>query len=90
MSYGGQVGEASRGQRTRGALDVVAVLATIAGVKTTDIKVVGQLRKTPWQRFVRLQATAALLAKGKGQPLGVFRFASHEECAQWTASRSRG
>lgn len=71
-------------------LDVIAMLATIAGVKTPDMKVVGQLRKTPWQRFVRLQATAALLAKGKGQPKGIFRFASHEECAQWTASRSRG
>ena len=74
----------------RGGLDVIAVPATIAGVKTMDMKVVGQLRKTPWQRFVRLQATAALLAKGKGQPKGVYRFSSHEECAQWTASRNRG
>jgi hypothetical protein len=71
-------------------LDVVAGLATIAGVKTTDMKVVGRLRKTPWQRFVRLQATAALLAKGKGQPKGVFRFTSHEECAQWIVSQTKG
>jgi hypothetical protein len=54
------------------------------------MKVVGQLRKTPWQRFTRLQATAALLAKGRGQRKGVYRFASHEECAQWTASQTKG
>ncbi len=54
------------------------------------MKVVGQLRKTPWQRFVRLQATAALLAKGKGQPKGVYRFTSHEECAQWTVNQKKG
>jgi hypothetical protein len=54
------------------------------------MKVVGQLRKTPWERFVRLQATAALLARGKGQPKGVYRFASHEECILWTSQRTRG
>ncbi|MDP3068643.1 MAG: hypothetical protein Q8N18_00055 [Opitutaceae bacterium] len=52
-------------------------------------KVIGQLRKTPWQRFARLQRTAARLAQGRGQPKGVFRFASHEECAAWTASLNR-
>ena len=62
----------------------------MVAVKTTSMKVVGQLRKTAWQRFARLQATAALLARGKGQPKGVYRFASHEECAQWTASQRRG
>ena len=60
------------------------------GVKTLPMKVVGQLRKTPWQRFVRLQTTAGLLAKGRGQRKGVFRFASHEECAQWTANQTKG
>ncbi|HRG56117.1 MAG TPA: hypothetical protein PLG56_08765 [Lacunisphaera sp.] len=71
-------------------LDVAAGLATIPDVKTTDMKVVGRLHKTPWQRFVRLQATAALLAKGRGQPKGVFRFTSHEECARWIASQTKG
>ena len=59
-------------------------------MKPAPIKVVGELRKTPWQRFVRLQATTALLAKGKGQRKGVFRFSSHEECAQWTANQITG
>ena len=59
-------------------------------MKPALIKVVGELRKTPWQRFVRLQATAALLAKGKGQRKGVFRFNSHEECARWTADQITG
>jgi hypothetical protein len=31
-------------------------------VETPAIKVIGQLRKTPWQRFARLQRTAAKLA----------------------------
>jgi hypothetical protein len=71
-------------------LDVVGSPTDIAGVETLPMKVVGQLRKTPWQRFARLQATAALLARGKGQPKGVYRFASHEECAQWTVSQRKG
>lgn len=84
-------GENLRGtQPGIGALDVQAALANIPNVKTLPMKVVGQLRKTPWQRFARLQATAALLAKGRGQRKGVFRFASHEECAQWTASQTKG
>ena len=73
-----------------GALDVRDEWINIPAVKTQSMKVVGQLRKTPWERFVRLQGTAALLAKGKGQPKGVYRFASHEECAQWTANRTKG
>ena len=64
--------------------------ANIVAVKTLPMKVVGQLHKTPWQRFVRLQMTAALLAKGRGQRKGVFRFVSHEECAQWTANQTKG
>jgi hypothetical protein len=58
-------------------------------VNPASVKTVGQLRKTPWQRFVRLQRTTALLTKGRGQPKGVFRFASHEACDAWTASLNR-
>ena len=54
---------------------------------TVPMRVVGQLRRTPWQRFIRLQRTAAKLAAGKGQPKGVYRFSSYEECATWTAGR---
>ncbi len=39
---------------------------------------------TPWQRFVRLQRRARLLARGKGFRPGVFRFKSHEELREWT------
>jgi hypothetical protein len=53
------------------------------------MKIVGTLRKTPWQRFARLQRTASQLARGRGQPKGVFRFSSHEACATWTASLNR-
>ncbi|MCX6938839.1 MAG: hypothetical protein NTU80_13295 [Verrucomicrobia bacterium] len=53
------------------------------------IKVVGQLRKTPWERFARLQRTTAQLTKGKGQPKGVFRFSSNEACDTWTANLNR-
>jgi hypothetical protein len=58
-------------------------------VNSPSIKVVGQLRKTPWQRFARLQRTAAKLARGRGQPKGVFRFATNEACNAWTASLNR-
>jgi hypothetical protein len=58
-------------------------------VGPSSIKVVGQLRKTAWQRFARLQRTAARLARGRGQPKGVFRFASNEACDAWTASLNR-
>jgi hypothetical protein len=58
-------------------------------VETPAIKVLGQLRTTPWQRFVRLQDTAARLARGRGQPKGVFRFSSHEACDAWTANLIR-
>jgi len=71
------------------SLDVVDQLEDIRSMQPQSMKVVGQLKKTPWQRFVRLQATAALLSKGKGQPKGVYRFASHEECEQWTASQRK-
>ncbi len=58
-------------------------------MNTASIKVVGQLQKTPWQRFARLQRTAARLALGRGQPKGVFRFASNEACDTWTAKLNR-
>jgi hypothetical protein len=51
------------------------------------MRIVGRLRRTPWQRFIRLQRTSAQLAAGKGQPKGVYRFASYEECTAWTTSR---
>ena len=54
-----------------------------------SIKVVGQLRKTAWQRFSRLQRTTAALTQGRGQPKGVFRFSSHEACDTWTRSLNR-
>ena len=53
------------------------------------IKTIGTLQKTPWQRFARLQRTAAQLARGRGQPKAVFKFASHEACTAWTANRTR-
>jgi hypothetical protein len=58
-------------------------------VETPTIKVIGQLQKTPWQRFARLQRTAARLAQGRGQPKGVFRFATNEACTLWTANLNR-
>ncbi|MBA4138559.1 MAG: hypothetical protein C0518_14735 [Opitutus sp.] len=62
-------------------------MAKLVCMKPEPIKEVGVVRRTAWERFVRLQATAALLAQKKGQPKGVFRFRSHEECDQWTRKR---
>ena len=53
------------------------------------IKTIGTLQKTPWQRFARLQRTAAQLARGRGQPKGVFKFASYEACSAWTKNLNR-
>jgi hypothetical protein len=58
-------------------------------METRTMKVLGQLHKSPWQRFVRLQRTAAQLANGRGQPKGVFRFSTHEACDAWTANLNR-
>jgi hypothetical protein len=58
-------------------------------VDSSSVKVVGRLRKTPWQRFARLQRTAAKLARGRGQPKGVFLFASHQACDAWTKNLNR-
>ena len=51
------------------------------------LKVLGRQRLTAWQQFARLQRISTKLARGKGQPKGVFLFASHEECDKWTASK---
>ena len=56
-------------------------------MQTPRMRIVGQLRRTPWQRFIRLQRISAKLAAGKGQPKGVYRFASYEECTAWTTSQ---
>ncbi len=58
-------------------------------VESAAMKVVGKLDKTPWQRFARLQRSAARLSAGRGQPKGVFRFATNEACSQWTANLNR-
>ena len=71
---------------------MVGVAALDARIRTFDppemdakpMRILGRLNKTPWQRFVRLQQTVAKLNKDKGQPKGVFRFSSHEECEAWT------
>jgi len=72
-----------------GALDPSYPTCERIPVQGTAIKVIGKVNKTPWQRFVRLQRTAARLALGRGQPKGVFRFATNEECSQWTANLNR-
>jgi hypothetical protein len=71
------------------ALDPSPELHDGSAMKSGSVKVVGHLRKTPWQRFARLQRTAAQLARGRGQPKGVFRFSSNEACDAWTASLNR-
>jgi hypothetical protein len=58
-------------------------------METPPTKVLGTLRKTPWQRFARLQRTADKLTRGRGQPKGVFRFATNEACDAWTANLNR-
>jgi hypothetical protein len=78
-----------RHRNGHGALDHSSELNDPSLVQIPGIKILGELHKTPWQRFARLQRTAAKLAKGRGQPKGVFRFASNEECTAWTANLSR-
>ncbi len=70
-------------------LDLCCASADLFRMSHASIKVVGQLRKTPWQRFARLQRTARQLAQGRGQPKGVFCFVSNEECDRWTANLNR-
>lgn len=71
------------------ALDPARRTRDFGCVEKLAIKIVGALRKTPWQRFARLQRTAAQLARGRGQPKGVFKFASHEACSAWTENLNR-
>ena len=78
-------------QDTTGAgLDVQAQTRNGGLMRDASMKVVGRLKQTPWARFGRLQRAAARLARNRGQPKGVYRFATHEECAAWTAKQSRG
>jgi hypothetical protein len=49
------------------------------------MRVVGRLKGTPWERFVKLQRRAAKVSAGSYlQPRGVFCFSSHEEANEWT------
>jgi hypothetical protein len=70
-------------------LDAPNAFADGLGVDSPSMKVVGRLDKTPWQRFARLQRMAAKLARGRGQPKGLFRFHSNEACDAWTKSLNR-
>jgi hypothetical protein len=72
----------------RPARDAFGCLYKVWGVEPS-MKILGKLTKTPWERFVRLQRTVAKLSRGRGQPKGVFRFATHEACDAWTASLNR-
>ena len=54
-----------------------------------SIKVLGKQKLTPWERFAKLQRTASKLARGRGQPRGVFRFSSYEACQKWTNNLNR-
>jgi hypothetical protein len=80
---------AKGGDKSRRALDPFCYLHGNNVVERPTIKVLGILHKTPWQRFGRVQRTAARLAKGRGQPKGVFRFATNEACNEWTANLNR-
>jgi len=54
------------------------------------MRVLGQPKGTPWDRFVRLQRTMSKLAVGSySQPRGVFLFRTHEEADQWTLKNRR-
>jgi len=69
----------ARGKIDMPKLDSMEILRKIDGSMTKDIvfmqtspmRIVGRLRRTPWQRFIRLQRTSARLLAGKGQPKGV-------------------
>jgi hypothetical protein len=89
MGIGWQVVDAVQLESSAHMLDPTHIPSDFSPVENPAIKVLGQLRKTPWQRFARLQRTAATLARGRGQPKGVFRFSSHEACDAWTANLNR-
>jgi hypothetical protein len=56
-------------------------------MKPDGIKILGQHRVSPWERLCKLQRTTAKFARRCGQPKGVYRFASYQECAEWTKQR---
>lgn len=58
-------------------------------MESTSMKVLGRPKRTPWERFVRLQRTSAQLARGRGQPKGVYRFSSYEESEAWKTKLDR-
>jgi hypothetical protein len=70
-------------------LDGSVLKAESKDVDSAAIRVAGKLHKTPWERFARLQRSAARLSKGKGQPKGIFCFVSNEACSRWTANLIR-
>lgn len=54
-----------------------------------SIKVLGGRNLPPyWDRFDRLQRTAARLLQRADAPRGVYRFESHAEAEAWTLNRS--
>ena len=87
---GGALSRHAAGVRAASAaLDPVGNWPDFKRVDIQPIKILGQLQKTPWQRFARLQRMAAQLAGGRGQPKGVFRFSSNDACNAWTANLNR-
>jgi hypothetical protein len=56
-------------------------------MKPDGINILGQLRASLWEKFCKFQRTIAKLARRHGQPKGVYRFASYQECAEWTNRR---
>lgn len=76
-------------ERRGAALDPLRGSREFGAVEKQETKTIGKLHRTPWQRFARLQRTAAQLARGRGQPKGVFRFSSNDACATWTANLNR-
>jgi hypothetical protein len=59
----------------------------VACMAEHEMRVVGKVKLSPWQRFAKLQRTASRLTRGRGQPKGVFRFKSHEEADRWTETQ---
>lgn len=53
------------------------------------MKVLGGRLAPYWERFDRLQRTAAHLLGDRLGPKGVFRFKSHEDLEKWKTTHSR-
>ena len=58
---------------------------SVNGDTRKPMKVLGGSLLPPWERFNRLQRSAAVLLRGRLGPKGVFRFKSFEEFDQWKA-----